>query len=683
MLRARGQGVKMIHSTVGTRRVQQSTVPDAPNASDAIMAYARRRIAETGRLVVMHSWAGWDAGGGAQRPQQIAQALVPDACVVFCAAFHNEDVVAPIDRPILQTPGQWHRWVDIAAPVRIAYTAWPNDDALEMMTAMGPAAFTVVDIIDAWDGIDLNATWYRAEVEEAIVRQADLVVATAQPLVERADGYGPQQPARLLRNSSCLGGYDRAEGPPTVDCVYAGHLRNTWIDWKLIEKLAADHTVRIIGWAPDPLPFEHPNIEWVTQVAYHELMPLLSSARVGIIPFKKSLMMDAVDPIKVYDYALAGLPTVAGYLPELKGRSHVALSKTDRGFINSVEGLLAAEPDRAKIAADGQADRREVRAGQLITMIGDDWQPKRVVAVRPRAVDPTEPEWHPPQQDWPGCSKRVAWLFANTCRAHCPYCGVHDWFRERTMALGARWWTDEQAILAWEQAHTDHGPLVVEMSGLEASDQPELIGAVVRIGHKALLSTNLGMDLERWCAAVPTAGVELATSFHPAFWEMDIDAYLAKVSAVQEAGYHVSGASIVAHPMYWGRIQGWVDTLRTYGLYTTLHPLQGKYKDKVYPQAFTDEERVLLAQNVSETKQKFALDWTRSDTLCAAGWMYVQVGLDGAVTRCIQNLKQTSENFFRGPLTFTSGPEWCEGLLCACEQYWPYHIPEGAAICPE
>ena len=691
-MRISGPGVKMIP---GARNVQtgRAAVAVATPASGglSVREYAEKRIAETGRLVVMHSWAGWNAGGGAQRPQQIADELLDKACVVFCAGS-QEPTTAPVEGgPILQTPTQWRQWMKVEAPVRIMYSCWPNIEANIMVReahtlawAKLPGWFYIVDIIDAWEGLD-RADWYKPEIEAEIVREADLVIATAQSLVERADSYGPKQPAQLLRNSSCIGNQPWAEGPRTVDCVYAGHLRNKWMDWKLVGKLAKKHTVRIIGWPPDNLPVKSKNVEWTGQVPVGKLMALLSEAKVGIIPFLKLPLIGYVDPIKVYDYGLAGLPTIASHLPEIKGRSWVRSANDHRTFLRCVDEALKEEPDRASIASWARTTgTRERRVAELIELIDEAgaWKPKSPARPAPaHHTDEDAPVWRPPVQDWPECKRRVAWLFANTCRAKCFYCGVHKWYYDRTKE-GARWWTDELALQQWQRAYDDYGPLVVEMSGLEATDQPELVGGVVKIGHKALLSSNIGMDMERWCEAVPTEGVQLATSFHPEFWA-DIDEYLTKVKDLREAGYHISGASIIGHPVYFDRIPDWIETLKAHELHTTVHPFQGEYKGVWYPKAFTEEEREFLGQYISAEKNQFALKYDAPNCLCAAGWLYVNIDLDGTVTRCLQNRTEVSGNFFKEPLEFANGPEWCGEDRCVCEQFWPYHIPEGARVCQE
>ena len=79
-------------------------------------------------------------------------------------------------------------------------------------------------------------------------------------------------------------------------------------------------------------------------------------------------------------------------------------------------------------------------------------------------------------------------------------------------------------------------------------------------------------------------------------------------------------------------------------------------------------------------KAEFALDFAAPRCHCAAGWTYAHIHLDGRVSRCIQHPGEISGNFFREPLKFLDGPEWCPLDKCVCEQYTPLRIPAGAEI---
>lgn len=311
--------------------------------------------------------------------------------------------------------------------------------------------------------------------------------------------------------------------------------------------------------------------------------------------------------------------------------------------------------------------------------------------------------WTPPEANacyFPGVKLRISWWFAHTCKNRCFYCSSHAGYTQRAKT-GARWWTDDLAVAAWQQVFDRYGPVLIELTGLEASEQPELVARVLNIGHKGMMNTNLGFDLERWKAAgVPTDRLVLCSSFHPHQWQFNVGAFIDKALAVKRAGYNLITASLVAHPVYLQHVQSWLQAIREgAGLGTSVHPYIGhfakwnpstrKVESLFYPTAYTEEEQAMQRGEMEEKKVEFALEFRKPDiATCATGWLYARVDLDGTVHRCMHQCEAGAgaakgmkpQNFFRDPLTLNSGPLPCEFPQCYCEQLFQYHVPHGSVV---
>jgi len=330
------------------------------------------RAVETGHLVVMHSGARWNSGGGGQRPQQLAEALAEQAAVVHLCSGDRNIVQRPVRTPVIAATRYINDYVGRAWPEgirKVFYTGYPDPVLSGLLEALPLDWFMVYDCIDAWADFTPNA-WYSAAYERKAVRNAGLVTCTAQVLREHVAGLGVRRPppVEFLPNSTALVGQEWWPDERDVDCVFVGWLENGWQSFDLFWRLCNNgHRLQVIGPRPRAgWPFEHENCEWLGQVANADLLPYLSRARVGIIPFRPGKLTEAVFPIKYCDYLAAGLPTVATHLPELDGWPFAQVAYSGAEFERMVEEALAREWPRKEIAREARAHTREARAQQLV-----------------------------------------------------------------------------------------------------------------------------------------------------------------------------------------------------------------------------------------------------------------------------------------------------------------------------
>lgn len=333
------------------------------------------RAVETGHLVVMHSGARWNSAGGGQRPQQLAEALAANAAVVHLCGGDRNIVQRPVRKPVIASTRHLGEYTEREWPEGVAkvfYTGYPDPVLSGLLETLPPDWFVVYDCIDAWADFTPNA-WYSAAYERKVVRCAGLVTCTATVLQEHVAGLGVRRPppVEFLPNSTALGGQQWWPGERDVDCVFVGWLENGWQAFDLFWRLCRNgHTLRVIGPRPRAgFPFEHENCEWVGQVENTELLPHLSRARVGIIPFRPGKLTEAVFPIKYCDYLCAGLPTVATHLPELEGWPFAQVCYSATEFERAVAAALTRDWPREEIAREARAHTREARAQQLVELL--------------------------------------------------------------------------------------------------------------------------------------------------------------------------------------------------------------------------------------------------------------------------------------------------------------------------
>ena len=215
----------------------------------------------------------------------------------------------------------------------------------------------VYDAIDLWDG-DLGAGWYDRTVEDDVLRNADLLVASARRLQEEiVDRVG--RPVALLPNAVDANRFDPRSSPlplqrgrPTV--LYVGALWGTWVDLDLIAHLARalpEAAIHLVGPAGGRVLPSAPNIHIHGPRPWEDIPGLLAAADVAIIPFEPSRLSDAVSPLKVFEYLAMQRPVVATRMPELDGLPGVTTATEPEEFARAVRSAGRAEPDLEAIAS--------------------------------------------------------------------------------------------------------------------------------------------------------------------------------------------------------------------------------------------------------------------------------------------------------------------------------------------
>ncbi len=203
---------------------------------------------------------------------------------------------------------------------------------------------------------------------EALLRESDRVCVTSRALAALARSGGASDP-RLIGNgveadrflkAAPIASLPGEPGAPVIGYVGSIH---SWFDVPLVSALArALPQARIVLVGP-----AHPsaredlarasacaqNLHWIGPRPYEEIPSIVRAFRVGIIPFRRTPLTEAVNPVKLYEYAAAGVPCVTTrFTEEVSDWTEAARVASDEAeFIAGVEAFLRAAPDTEALVA--------------------------------------------------------------------------------------------------------------------------------------------------------------------------------------------------------------------------------------------------------------------------------------------------------------------------------------------
>jgi len=371
---------------------------------------------------------GWDVvwlsdipwGSLWQRPQQLATRFPPDARILFVepwtlghpAAFRPAPVSERITRvsfPFLplhaRSPGLrrfFYRMGDWPPAVGALFTlqrAWARTlrgfgrrGAPRLAVVQNFLAHPFLPVLGAdrtvYDMID--APLHFAPVPprlvrhwEGLLREADGVSVTSEPLARLALAGGARNPeligngVEVARFSGAAPARDLPGDPQAPILGYVGSL-HSWFDLPLVSALARAlprARVLLVGPAPPATREEleraqarSPNLFWLGPRPYEDVPSIVRAFRVGLIPFRRTPLTEAVNPVKLYEYAAAGVPCVTTRFTGEAGAwgeaARVADSEAD--FIAAASALLASPADPAPLVAFARRHDWDEIAGRFV-----------------------------------------------------------------------------------------------------------------------------------------------------------------------------------------------------------------------------------------------------------------------------------------------------------------------------
>lgn len=242
--------------------------------------------------------------------------------------------------------------------------------------------------------------------EEWLLRESRLVITTSKRLREKAEGS-----ARATASIPNACDYEHfASATEALPCPVAlegvtgpvvGYIGaiSEWFDFGLLRHAVQTHpewTFALVGstWGAsdhDDLAAA-PNVHFLGEQPYEALPPLLARFDVTCIPFELTPLIEATDPVKLYEYQAAGKPVVASRLLELEAHAdRVSLVDTPEQFTAAVEAELASDSTerRAERSSFARANTWTRRADDLANAIARTFERASVCIVTWNNLDLT------------------------------------------------------------------------------------------------------------------------------------------------------------------------------------------------------------------------------------------------------------------------------------------------------
>lgn len=206
-----------------------------------------------------------------------------------------------------------------------------------------------VDDFTQWPGLDQAPL---LELEELLVRRADVLIAASLTLQDRLARWG--RAAALLTHGVDLDHWSAAPGPPLAQLaklqrplvVFWG-LLDRRMDVSFVRRLADDMdrgTVLLVGPEsdPDPALTQHERIVRLSGLTYQDLPRLAAEAAVLVMPYADLPVTRAMQPLKLNEYLATGKPVVARDLPATRAWADALdLAATPEDFARLVRLRLA------------------------------------------------------------------------------------------------------------------------------------------------------------------------------------------------------------------------------------------------------------------------------------------------------------------------------------------------------
>jgi teichuronic acid biosynthesis glycosyltransferase TuaH len=145
-----------------------------------------------------------------------------------------------------------------------------------------------------------------SKLERFIAQRVNKITCSSHPLFEKFSSYNT---VSVVRNAAAEYIYADANQVRNVNSyVYIGTIA-AWFDWDWLIKLASKKDIQIDLYGPIKtiVPRLPKNVSMLPPIAHNEVNNVLSRYSTGLIPFKTNEITRFVDPVKFYEYSVAGM----------------------------------------------------------------------------------------------------------------------------------------------------------------------------------------------------------------------------------------------------------------------------------------------------------------------------------------------------------------------------------------
>ena len=240
---------------------------------------------------------------------------------------------------------------------------------------------SVLRLFDWPDGAVRHPAALRA-AEVELAKTVDAVAISAPGLGTVARNWGARAVVEFF-NGVDIEHFSTPHAEPEIygpirqpRIVYMGAIA-PWIDVRMMQSVATrmpDCQFIWIGSGVKAPSLRGPNIHMIGATPYAALPALLQHAQVGIIPFdtiEHRALVDCVNPLKLYEYAAAGLPVVATATRALQAvGSPALLAEGTEAFVDGIRHALADSKAPNAMRAFAQHHDWSRRVDGLLASIG-------------------------------------------------------------------------------------------------------------------------------------------------------------------------------------------------------------------------------------------------------------------------------------------------------------------------
>lgn len=212
-----------------------------------------------------------------------------------------------------------------------------------------------------------------AEIEQALIRQAGLVICTSEPLMEHArrlnarphlipNGVDPDH----FRQSTPKGDWQTLPLATLGGPIVGSHgTIGEWIDFSLLAFLA-DHFPEIQFVMVGPIEVsrtllpQRKNLHWIGPVPYQDLPAYVSCFTICLLPLRVDDYTRARNPVKLFEYLATGKPVVSTDLPEVSAFGELVSVGKNRDEL--IKALTRALGEGGEVDAKTEERRAAVLA---------------------------------------------------------------------------------------------------------------------------------------------------------------------------------------------------------------------------------------------------------------------------------------------------------------------------------
>jgi glycosyltransferase involved in cell wall biosynthesis len=265
-----------------------------------------------------------------------------------------------------------------------------NFQLVHLARSLRPACM-LFDYIDDAFGFAAMPAYVRTLWEETVTTST-IVTVTAAKLQQQIATLRPG-PVPIVRNGVEFERFAADTSPrpgdlPAAGTPIVGYVGSVypWFDFELVAaaatKMPETHFVIIGPGHPDvadgmEMLRRLPNVHVLGPRPYVRIPAYLRHFNAGIIPFRRNTLTESVNPVKLYEYAAAGIPTVSTFfaddLEEL--RDFVFLARSEQDFAAMLSQALAGSRNPAEILRYqefGRANDWNARIAAILSFFASD-----------------------------------------------------------------------------------------------------------------------------------------------------------------------------------------------------------------------------------------------------------------------------------------------------------------------